>query len=427
MSKEKIFIIAAFAMVLAVVLLVPYLPLANGVDPDADWTGDHVPAYRGIWLELHNDDPGCPYETYVEEIINTKADTLCLSFAAHQENAVSKTIYVGRGNAPSKERLAKLIGKGRDAGMKIVLMPKVLLDKPKRGEWRGEIRHEKWNSWWVDYSNFIVEYAEFAQRHGVDIYMIGTELTGLEEQQALWRKLIGMVRARTGQVLDELFGRHMRDKYAGLDPDQWDSRFGIVDSGTFAYSQIDQPRRPALVAEYALFTTRCKPLLLSYSANWDHYTVPKWWDAVDVVGMTTYHNINKGEDPDPTLEQLLEAWKPIRKKIAIWQRRIGKPIFFTEVGWASQDGCSVEPWNYYRSETVNLTEQQRCMESFLETFGHLPWVEGILIWKWRDHPGISNGSMDPGYSAYDKPVLKVIEAYFERAVPESAPGTAPAE
>ncbi len=430
LKREKILILAPFAAVLAVVLSLPLLPTA---DTQGKAT-DHVVAplhrggqFRGIWLQLHNDDPGSPYEDYIEEIYRTGANTLCLTVSGRQENGRSTAIYVDRRSSPSHQRLAKLIqlAKAKDMPMRVILMPILLLTKPTAEEWRGNINPADWNEWWHDYRQFVLEYAGLAQRNGVELFMIGSELVTTEKYEKQWRELIRQVRSQSREILDEQFRQHLWQQFPGTDAAGISARLGITDIGTFAYSKAGDPKRmkAELVKLYDAFAGE-RRMLLSYSANWDHYTVPKWWDALDAVGMTSYYNLNESNEADPSLEQLAAAWKPIKRKIAAWQRTINKPIFFTEVGWASQDGCSIEPWNYYHSKKVDLIEQRRCMVSFLDAFGREPWVAGILIWKWRDHPGAVGGPKDYGYTPFRKPVMGDIERYFSSKDPSALAGPA---
>jgi len=60
------------------------------------------------------------------------------------------------------------------------------------------------------------------------------------------------------------------------------------------------------------------------------------------------------------------------------------------------------------------------MVSFLEAFGNEPWVAGVLIWKWRDHPGAVGGPKDSGYTPFKKPVLEDIKRYFNPSEDPSA-------
>jgi len=437
MNTEKLSILGVFAAIGLLVLAVPLLQRGAGEGARATdtSTGTFAPRplavqQRGIWLQIHNNHPGCPFEQYVEEIIATGANTVCFTVSGEQENGSSTSIYIDSRRTPSDQRLTKLIAQAKRRGLRVVFMPIVLLTRPVGDEWRGQINPDSWDDWWTSYTRFILEYAALCQESGVDVFMVGSELIKTEKQEDRWRELIAKVRKQGASIIDRQFREHLRDLHPDWTAAQFRSELGITDLGTFAGSTADLAAVSVeLVATYESFTAQ-RRMRLSYSANWDHYTVPKFWDALDAVGMTTYYNLNRARRDNPSLESLLAAWKPIREKIAAWQRTVNRPIFFTEVGWASQDGCSIEPWNYYHSKELDLVEQRRCMQSFLQTFGDEPWVGGILIWKWRDHPQMT-GKLDIhddgrlNYTPFGKPVLDDLRAFF--AAPDPIAASRPAE
>jgi len=259
-----------------------------------------------------------------------------------------------------------------------------------------------------------------SQECGVDVFLVGSELVSTERQENRWRELIGKIRRQSTSIIDRQFREHLKKQNPDWKPEQFHTELGIDNIGTFAASALGAESMKAnLAVLYESFAAE-RRMMLSYSANWDHYTVPKFWDDLDIVGMTTYYNLNRSRRSDPSVADLVEAWEPVREEIARWRQTVNRPIFFTEVGWASQDGCSIEPWNYYRSKQMDLVEQQRCMQSFLQTFAGEPWVGGILIWKWRDHPGMT-GTLDENdysrlnYTPFGKPVMKDLQAFFAAA------------
>lgn len=420
MTAEKLKILSVFAAVGVLVLAVPLLRLAEGDDQGRAATPreDFVPMsqqLRGLWLQVHNNDPGCPFEQYIREIAATGANTVCLSISAVQPNGSSAAVYVDRRRTPSDERLVGMFKLADTLRLRIVLMPIVLLTHPEGNEWRGKINPPDWSDWWASYSDYIGHYAALAQEHGVDVFIVGSELISTERQENRWRELIADVRRRSREILDRQFRDHLKALHPDLTADQWLDTYGIASIDTFAASAAEGLSAD-LQGRYEAFVED-RRMLLSYSSNWDHYTVPKFWDALDAVGMTSYYNLNPLGTADPALEALMDAWGPVRDAIAAWQRQVNKPILFMEVGWASQDGCSIEPWNYYRSTTMDLVEQQRCMQSFLRTFADEPWVGGVLVWKWRDHPGMT-GALDAdddarlNYPPCGKPVLDDLRAFF---------------
>jgi hypothetical protein len=151
--------------------------------------------------------------------------------------------------------------------------------------------------------------------------------------------------------------------------------------------------------------------LLGYSANWDHYTNIQFWSALDLMGLTTYYKL--AEEPGPDMDTLRDAWRRIRRDIRAFQTQIHKPLLFTEVGWCSQEGCSVEAWNYYRQDEATqagLEEQRRNYAVFLETWAAEPDVGGIIWWEWTEGAG---GPRDHGYSPKGKPAEKLLRDFFK--------------
>ena len=331
--------------------------------------------YRGITLQLHSNDPNVPFEEYVNEIAQTGANTICLALAAYQENAASNSLFIEHRKVPPEQRLEKLIRLAHSKGLRVVLMPMVLLEKPGPKEWRGRIDPTEPDYWWEDYENYILLYARLAQRTKVEVLMVGSELIDLEEQTQRWRKLIGKV----------------RKVYSGR---------------------------------------------LSYSANWDHYWVPKFWDELDIAGMTVYYDLVG--DNKPSLEVLLNAWKPHKKKVLDWQAKAALPIMFTEVGWPSQVGCAKEPWNYYGSKIPDVATQAKCFQAFFETWKNQKAVGGVLIWEWRNHPPSKSDEVpeECSFVPRGKPAMDVIQEYFKSpgalarleatTAPASHPTTRPA-
>jgi hypothetical protein len=149
---------------------------------------------------------------------------------------------------------------------------------------------------------------------------------------------------------------------------------------------------------------------LCYSANWDHYESIKFWDRLDLVGMTSYYTLVS--HANPTVGELLEAWEPVKERILKWQQRVGKPILFTEVGWCSQEGAASEPWNYYHNQNATidgLEEQRRCYEAFMRTWDSVPGIAGAIWWEWTAEPG---GLDDFNYLPKGKPAERELRSWF---------------
>ena len=366
MRNDKLAILAIFLLAVAVTVVLQCLPDGDG---KADQAGPKPPAkpsdageFRGFSMQFHNSSASVPYETFVDEIARTGANTLCLVVSAYQEHGESTSIFVEGRRTPGDERIVALIQRARGHGLRNVFMPIVLLENPREGEWRGKISPTNWNDWWEDYTNYVLHYARLAERAAVDVFMIGSELVSTEtpDQTHRWRKLI----------------RSVRQVYKGR---------------------------------------------LSYSANWDHYDVIEWWDDLDIIGMTSYYDLSAGMKK-PTLQSLLAAWKPIKQKVLKWQATVNRPLLFTEVGWPNQSTCAEFPWDYYRAtDDPDPQLQADCFKAFFQTWFKEKPVAGYLVWEWRNHPGQTGGPAETGYFPEGKPAMDTIRKYFALPSPWGKP------
>ncbi len=320
--------------------------------------------FRGICLQLHKGSREIPYETFITEIARTGANTICLVVHGYQENTSSGSIFIDARKTPSNRRLGELIDCAHEKGLRVILIPVVLLAKRRGNEWRGKIKPDNWNEWWEDYNHFILHYAAVAQAGGVEVFSVGSELISTETQTDRWKQLIAAVRK--------------------------------------------------------VYTGR-----LTYSANWDHYEVPRFWGDLDIIGMTSYFTLAKVKNP--ALKDLLGVWAGIKRDILKWQKTINRPILFTEVGWPNQVTAAEFPWNYYASpDEPDPILQANCFESFFATWINEKPVAGFLIWEWRnglDQP--TSPQKDTSYRPMSKPAMKVIRKYFQApGASATAPGTA---
>lgn len=289
------------------------------------------------------------YLKAIDEIADTGANVISLSTAGYQENASSSSIVLDLRKSPTPQQFRILIKRAKSRGLKVILMPVILLSNPRGSEWRGVINPPSWEDWFVSYLAFIKYFAKIAMENDVYGLIVGAELVSTESFRDRWLKII-----------DEV-----RKIYHGR---------------------------------------------LIYSANWDHYKQVSFWDKVDIIGVTSYHTLSDHENP--SVAELIDAWQPIKEELLNWQRSIGKPILFTEVGWCSQSGCSIEPWNYYRyahSSQEGLEEQKNCYEAFIKVWDGTPQLLGVIFWEWTLSEG---GISDFGYTPKNKPAMKVIRNWF---------------
>ena len=374
LAMLTVFVLAA-AGVVALQLLRPGAGAATTTSSDAPLVAppSDITQFRGICLQVQSADDKAPFGTFIKEIAATGANTICMSVAAFQQNCGSSSIFVDSRKVPSDKRLKELFALAHKQGLKVILMPIVLLENPRTDEWRGKIDPTKdkntWDDWWQNYTNYILQYADLAQESKVDMFMVGSELVSVEPQTERWEKLIKQVRGR----------------FKGM---------------------------------------------LSYSANWDHFMAkqggPKFWDKLDIVGMTTYYDLCGSKKP--TLDVLLDTWKDRKKEVLDWQATVNRPILFTEAGWPNQETAAQYPWDYYRAmDKKDPQLQKRCFEAFFKTWADEPAVGGYLVWEWQNYEGMDTSpEKDCGYCPKGKPAMEVITKYFRLPNGKAAPATAPA-
>jgi hypothetical protein len=382
MARDKLLILVIFLLIIGAAVGIQQFEFASSSGPAGGPDGSasteppaengsssarppfkalRVEQFRGFTLQLQSASPTCPYEKYIDEIAATGANAICLSVAGYQENCASTSIFIDVRRTPSVERIKALIAHAHKRNLRVMLMPIVLLENPRSGEWRGKIEPRDWDDWWEDYDNYLLHYARVAQEAAVEILAVGSELISTEKDHAdRWRGLIAGVRKR----------------FKGY---------------------------------------------LIYSANWDHFRPVSWWDAVDIVGMTTYYDLTSGKKP--TVERLMKNWKPIRQDVLEWQKTVGRPIMFTEVGWPNQVTCAQYPWDYTRSpDQPDPNSQSNCFEAFFRTWIVEPSVAGYLVWEWRNYPGqVVDPMKDTGYVPCGKPAMAVIEKYYRMPDPSTRP------
>ncbi|MFN4243897.1 MAG: glycoside hydrolase family 113 [Tepidisphaerales bacterium] len=333
--------------------------------PSAD--ARNVLPFRSVTVQLQRVDWVDRYEQAIDEIADLGADTVKFVVDPRMEHGESNRIYLDLRMVPSTENLKRLIAHAKARGLRVILMPIVLLDAPRKAtEWRGTIKPESWDRWFESYTDMMVHFAWIAQASGVDLLVVGSELVSTERQATHWSAVI----------------RRVRSIYSGL---------------------------------------------LTYSANWDHYHAVPFWDQLDLIGMNSYWALDEGNGRHATVEDIRTAWRNIQADLLPFAAAKGKPIIFLEAGWCSLANAAHEPWDYTRlSEPIDLDLQRRLYQGFFESwYGH-PQLGGFSIWEWPPEAG---GERDRGYTPRGKPAERVLRSYLAKPpwrVDPSPSATAPA-
>lgn len=324
---------------------------AAGIEPPLSTP----PAEKGIALGLFSMDPKWDYDGLIDELAGTGASHISLVWVWWQNYVDSINIYPKPRWTATEEQVLRALRSARRRKLHVTLFPIMRLVHPQPGEWRGRIRPANEDEWWRSYTAFILRAAELAAHEKADRFLVGSELLTREGMRARWARLIDRLRVR----------------------------------------------HPALE--------------LMYSANWDHFRPVRFWDLVDVVGVTGYWEI--GPERDPKLRSLLEAWRQPRGELAALAKDVGRPLVLTEIGYPSLRGGLRWPWDETRAAPVDLEVQRLGYEAFARAFGGFEPLAGVYFWNWFGFGGGEDGN----YTPRDKPAGDVLRCWFRENHPEAEP------
>ncbi len=333
------------------------------------YTGEMRPAYLGAavaknlsqrfqkgmcYATWESDRYLSPYsDKALEALAETGANCVSVVVTWYQKNAQAPHISPN-GNTPTDKSLVHVIQKARQLGLSVMLKPHVDLIETADGQWRGDIffyKEEEWAIWFGDYKKFILRYAKLAEKNGVDMLCIGTELSGTIEQKERWKDII----------------RAVRGVYGGQ---------------------------------------------ITYAANWDNeFDKVEFWDELDYAGVDAYFPMSKDDKPDfAELKNACDNWVD---KIESWAKPLGKPILFTEVGYSSTPSASLKPWEEKTPGGADTKIQANCYKAVLETVWGKQWLAGIYWWKWNTNPD-AGGANNKGFTPQNKPAQEILAEWYRK-------------
>ena len=213
-----------------------------------------------------------------------------------------------------------------------------------------------WQKWFSNYEAFILHHANLAERNAVEIFCIGTELQKtIKEREDDWRNLIIKIR------------------------------------------QVYQGK-------------------LTYAANWhQEFEEVPFWDALDYIGIQAYFPLSL--DENPTVNQLIQGWKPYLEKIENVQKQYQKPIIFTEIGYRNGSDAASHPWkweNTHPADEFGLQIQANCYEAFFHTFWHKEWFAGVYFWKWFPNLEKVPQFEELAFTPQQRPAEKILARWFSQ-------------
>jgi len=263
------------------------------------------------------------------------------------QHDVTATSIAPSAQTADDAHVRRVIRAARAAGLQVLLFPIINLTKTKPGQWRGTLQPANVARWWSSYEDFILHYAAIAADEDVEVFSLGSELGSTEAWRYRWYHLISRV-------------EHLYDGK------------------------------------------------LVYSANWDHFRGVSFWRRVDFIGVTGYFELTG--DRSASEAALRRGWKEPRDALIAFAAEQGKPLWLTEVGYASRDGAAVHPWDYTGHGKLDLEEQRRCYAALRDTWNGVAELGGLFIWNWHG----AGGRRDRDYTPRGKPAERVLRDWWSR-------------
>ncbi len=284
---------------------------------------------------------------------------------ASQKNYDTPNVRYFRGDSLQQLRRDSMwksqIDLAHSAGFKVFLKPHIWLTTYTDGKWRSDIypaNEADWEIWQKEYRDFILHYANIAQKNEVELFCIGAELTRLTiEQPAYWTKLL----------------EEVRSIYSGK---------------------------------------------VTYAANWyKEYEAIKFWNELDYIGIQAYFPLVKQEHP--TAQQISKGWDKYLPKIEAVSKQYNRNVLFTEMGYKSTADSAIEPWVWVEdpsnnSKTLSFETQANCYKAFFNKVWEKEWFAGVHIWQMRNDFEKGRGMSDFDFTPQGKPAETILKNGFNK-------------
>lgn len=287
---------------------------------------------RGVTVaHLHRDDVGYGSKACRDQL--RKLADMGVTWVAFNDFAYMKDvdkpgISFGGDRSLRADNLRQAIQHAHAVGLKVLLKPHIWSWSFTNGKWHGSIamtREADWNQSFAGYGKYIQAQAAMASEENVEALSLGCELSGTTGREAQWRTLTADVRA--------------------------------IYSGT-----------------------------LTYAAHGQEFKEIRWWDAVDVIGVTAYFPLADPPAAGEPVTRIDEAaaragWRRILEDLDAFSQQQGRPLCLLEVGYSQSNHAAIEPWSY-EVHDPDPAYQAMLIRVALEEIAAAPHVVGTFLWKW---------------------------------------------
>ena len=217
----------------------------------------------------------------------------------------------------------------------------------ENGKFRYQIDPDNYSRWVASYKKVLVGYLDLSKKYNLGHFVIGTELDKVADSE------------RIHKFID----KDVRTIYDGQ---------------------------------------------LIYSSSFDHYLSTSIWKHVDIIGINTYFNLCRSNHCTPS--ELTESWNYWLDHLNSFSTSKGKPVYITEIGYYSREGCAINPGDWSIGGAINYKEQAKSYESFLCQYSEFTNIQGAFWWQWELNNPWDNDSAD--YTPHNKPAEEIIRRYW---------------
>ncbi len=345
-------------LLIAIIMLFFMFSSCRGQTPDTTGKQYGGMTYRGVNLtswttgEFSRKDA----ELSLDQLSETGVNTVVVVPTWYQKDAGSSEILFHKRKSASEADLRIILSEAKRRGFKIALKPHI---DSQDGQWRGSIRPENPDKWFISYGYYLVKMAKLAEEYDCAFLIMGTELKAISgKYPEKWKKLIDEIRLY----------------YKGP---------------------------------------------LTYASNWDEFEKVCFWNDLDYLGIDAYFPLS--DEKNPSLKTLESGWSDYNGTfgkhnwlgdIENWQKKHNKPVIFTEVGYMSWDYSGKQPWVYVGDNPYNGDLQARCYQALINISKEKDWLIGIIWWNWEPKP-VKDAKGECSLPPQGKPAEEVLKKWGE--------------
>ncbi len=306
-------------------------------------------------------------------------------------DVVNSAVYADANYTDSLTALAATITEAKGRGLAVMVRPLIdFLDPAKIGtysvgDWRSFYNPANPAAFFTSYQSMIVAVAKVAQANGATMLCIGVELDQLAGPAYLtyWTDIITAVRAVFSGTLV-----YSANWDAAISP--WQGQHGLPAGTGDLTTQVSFWSALDFVGidEYAPLSDKASPVLADLIAGWTQ--VPSDSTALAVTGN----------------QSLISYFDGVAGKI-------GKPLFFTEIGYESASDAALEP----AGSATNIYDpalQANLYAAFFDAWksGGNGTLTGVLFWNWDPNAAEVGPGNGANFSPQALPAQRVVTAAF---------------